>query len=57
VSERKEGRIPVLAEIRSAVAREWASDKSKALEQERFETLLKRYDVIIEGLEKTEAKK
>lgn len=48
VSERKPGRIPLLAEVRSAVAREWANDRRKEVEEQRFNELLKRYDVVVE---------
>ena len=50
VSERKPGRIPVLAEVRDAVAREWSNAKRKELEDRRLEELLKRYRVTIESL-------
>jgi len=50
VSERKPGRLPELTEVRDAVAREWANARRKELEALRFEELLKRYEVAIEGL-------
>lgn len=49
IVERKEERVPPLAEIRSAVVREFTNAKRKAMEQERFETLLRQYPVVIEG--------
>ncbi len=48
VSEMRPGRMPALAEVRDAVAREWANEKRKALAQQRFAELLKRYEVTIE---------
>lgn len=48
VAERKPGRVPLLAEVRDAVAREWANDKRKELEERSFNELLKRYSVVIE---------
>ena len=49
VSETKPGRTPALAEVRDAVAREWANEKRKALGDARFSELLKRYEVTIES--------
>jgi len=51
VSERTEGRLPMLAEVRGAVRREW--DKSRRLEMNEkfYQELLKRYTVTIEVLE------
>jgi parvulin-like peptidyl-prolyl cis-trans isomerase-like protein len=47
ISEHRAGRVPALAEIRAAVEREWANDKRKALEEQRFATLLIRYRVTL----------
>ena len=55
VTERKEGRNPVLSEVRDAVAREWSNAKRNALEGERIEALLKRYNVTIESSDTAEA--
>jgi hypothetical protein len=49
------GRVPPLAEVRGAVAREWANDKRKALADARFAKLLKRYEVTIEAEPKSPA--
>jgi PPIC-type PPIASE domain len=49
VSERQEGRIPALGEVRDAVFREWANDKRKQLENDRLAALLKRYEVTVES--------
>ena len=45
VTERREGRNPASPRCVDAVAREWSNAKRKALEAERIETLLKRYNV------------
>jgi PPIC-type PPIASE domain len=50
VSERREGRIPALAEVRDAVVREWTNDKRKELENDHLNTLLKQYEVTVEGM-------
>ena len=55
IIERKEGRDPALSEVRDAVVREWSNARKKSLEQERVETLLKRYQVTIESTEKAGA--
>ena len=47
VTDYMAGRIPNLDEIRDVVAREWANDTRKALQDVRLEGLLKRYEVII----------
>ena len=52
VTKREAGRIPALAEVRDAVVREWSNDKRKSVEEQRFEALLKRYDVVIEDVTK-----
>lgn len=48
VSERRASRTPAFGEVRGAVAREWANEKRAAIDEARFNTLLKRYDVIVE---------
>ena len=48
VSERVEGRLPALAEIRDAVAREWASSRRVEANEKFYQELLKRYTVTIE---------
>jgi parvulin-like peptidyl-prolyl isomerase len=57
VSERREGRVPALGEVRDAVMREWSNDKRKQLESERLAALLKRYEVTVEGVPAAGAKK
>jgi hypothetical protein len=56
VSERQEGRVPALSEVRDAVMREWANNKRKELEKDRLAALLKRYEVTVEGLPTAGAK-
>ncbi|OYW57395.1 MAG: hypothetical protein B7Y80_11650 [Hyphomicrobium sp. 32-62-53] len=49
VSARTDARSPVLAEVREAVVRDWTTARRKAFEQERLDSLLKRYRVKIES--------
>ena len=48
VSERTEGRIPELAEVRDVVRREWANARRLESGEKFYETLLRRYTVTIE---------
>ncbi|MFO1459808.1 MAG: peptidylprolyl isomerase [Verrucomicrobiota bacterium] len=48
VTERSDGRLPALGEIRDAVRREWASARRLEANQKFYEELFKRYTVIIE---------
>jgi len=48
VSERSEGRLPALADVRVAVRREWDNDRRKEANEKFFQELLKRYAVTIE---------
>jgi hypothetical protein len=48
VSERTEGHLPALAEIRSEVQREWANAKRLESEDRFYQALLQRYTVKIE---------
>jgi len=57
VRERTEGRVPVLAEVRDAVRREWDNARRLDANDKFYQELLKRYTVIIEPLERVEAKK
>jgi hypothetical protein len=50
VSERREGRVPALGEVRDAVMREWSNAKRKELEDGRLAALLKRYEVTLESV-------
>ncbi len=51
VSERTEGRLPALAEVREAVEREWDNARRLEMNEKFYEELLKRYKVTVEGLE------
>jgi hypothetical protein len=51
VSERTEGRLPALSEVREAVRREWDNARRLAGNEAFYQELLGRYRVIIEGLE------
>jgi hypothetical protein len=53
VSERSEGRLPALAEVRDSVRREWDNAQRLEANQKFYQELLKRYTVTIEGLEPT----
>jgi hypothetical protein len=48
VSERIEGRLPVLEEVRDEVHREWTNAQREAANEALFQKLLGRYTVIIE---------
>ena len=48
VSERTEGRVPALEEVRDAVRNEWASNQKKEANEKYYQELLKRYVVTIE---------
>jgi parvulin-like peptidyl-prolyl cis-trans isomerase-like protein len=48
ITEHRAGRVPALAEVRAIVEREWANDKRKALEEQRFAALLTRYRITLE---------
>ena len=51
VSDRIEGRLPALAEMRDAVRREWDNARRLEANDKFYQELLKRYTVTIEGLE------
>ena len=56
VSERTEGRLPTLAEVRDAVRREWANTRRLESNEKFYQQLLKRYTVMIERAEPLAAK-
>jgi hypothetical protein len=56
VSERKEGRLPALAEVHDAVSREWANAQRLEANEKFFQELLKHYTVTIERAEPLEEK-
>ena len=49
VSERTEGRVPELAEVRDDVRREWANAQRLELNEKFYQELFKRYSVTIES--------
>ena len=58
VSERTEGRVPELAEVRDDVRREWSNDRRLEANDRFYQELLKHYTVSIEQSEqRTEPKK
>ena len=48
ITERVEGRLPELAEVRDRVEREWASVRRRELREAAYERLLENYEVVIE---------
>jgi hypothetical protein len=48
ISERTEGRLPALAEVREAVRREWDNNRRLEANEKFYQELLKRYEVTIE---------
>lgn len=48
VSERTEGRVPALGEVREAVRSEWANSRRLEVNEKYYQELLKRYVVTIE---------
>jgi hypothetical protein len=57
VSERREGHLPPLEDVRDAVRREWESNRRREVSEKRYETMLKRYVVTIERPEFVDNKK
>jgi len=57
VSERTEGRMPELAEVRDAVRREWANARRLDTNDKFYQELLKRYVVTIERPSPAEEKR
>ena len=56
VSERLEGRLPALAEVRDAVRREWDNANRLEANEKFYQDLLKHYTVTIENPEPPEAR-
>jgi hypothetical protein len=54
ISERAESRLPVLAEVREAVRREWDDTRRLETKEKFYQDLLKRYSVTIEPLQPAE---
>jgi hypothetical protein len=57
VSERVDGGLPALADVRDAVRREWSNAQRLQANEKFYQQLLKRYTVTIEGLGPPEPKK
>jgi hypothetical protein len=57
VSERTDGRLPALAEVRDAVRREWENARRLESNEKYYRELLKRYAVTIEQPDSAEAGK
>ena len=57
VSERAQGQLPPLADVRDAVRREWDSARRKEANEKFYQDLLERYTVTIEGPETAEGRK
>ena len=51
ISERTEGSLPPLAEVRALVQREWANKRRLEANDQFYEGLLKRYTLRIEGMD------
>ncbi len=51
VSQRKEGRVPALAEVRDAVRREWDEVRRLEAKEKSYREMLARYTVTLETLE------
>jgi len=51
ISERTEGRLPALAEVRDVVRREWDNARRLDANEKFYQELLKRYTVTIESPE------
>jgi hypothetical protein len=56
ITERTEGRLPALAEVRDAVRREWTNARRLEANEKFYQELLKRYTVTIERAEPPAAK-
>lgn len=57
ITERTEGRLPALAEVRNAVQREWANARRVEANDKFYQGLLRRYVVTIERPSTTEEKR
>jgi len=57
LSERTEGHLPALTEVREAVRREWEDAQRLEANDKFYRDLLKHYTVTVEGREPTAAEK
>ncbi len=48
VTDRRDGALPPLSEVRDAVAREWKNDRRKELEARRLADYRKNYEIVID---------
>jgi hypothetical protein len=48
LTDREDGTLPPLAEVRDAVVREWKNDRRKALEAQRLSDYMKNYEIVID---------
>lgn len=48
VTDRKDGAVPALAEVREAVEREWRNDRRQTLEAQRLTDYRSRYDIVVD---------
>jgi hypothetical protein len=55
VSERPQGRAPMLADVRDAVRREWATARRLEAKEKSYREMLKRYTVTVENPEPVKA--
>jgi parvulin-like peptidyl-prolyl isomerase len=55
VTQRTDARIPPLAEVRAAVAREWENERRTASLAENDKALRQRYEVVIDATLSTSA--
>ena len=51
MSERTESGLPALAEVRALVQREWANNRRLEASDRFYPSLLKRYTLMIEGMD------
>ena len=56
IEHKTDGRVPVLAEVREAVKREWLNARQAELREQFYQNLLKRYTVIVERPESADTK-
>ena len=57
ISERTEGRMPELAEVRDSVSREWVNTRRLKANEKYFQDLLKHYAVTVEPPDPAAAKR
>ena len=55
VQNSTEGRLPDLAEVRDAVLRDWTSARRLESNEKFFQSLLERYQVVVEKIDPAKA--